>query len=475
MTGFQPRPGVVVRAAVYCRISEDPTGEGLGVARQEEDCRQLIDTNGWQLTRVFVDNDISNYQGRFRPAYQQLLAEIEAGTLDTVVVWHPDRLHRHLGELEAFIDLLERRDVTVRTVRAGELDLSTAAGRLTARIVGAVARNESEHRAERIRRQRRQAACDGYYQGGRVPFGYRLVRFGVLEPDPGQAAVVSEIAERLLAGESLAGVARDLNDRGLRTAGQQRWRNDTLIRVVTHPCVAGLSTYKGEVVGTAIWDPIIDDDDRRALVRYFGERTARRPRMPVRSYLLAGGLARCGRCGIGLRGQIKHLGRTYLCAPGVGQACGRLCCTAEPAEAHVAEAVLARIEAGLTNWPGPSSDLDAAELEAQLAEHDARLGELADLYADHTITKVEWLRARRSIADARESLLERLRVRRPVRRLADPKQLRSAWPDLTLDGRRAVLSMVIDHITVAPVGKGGRFRPDRLTITWRTQPQPAQP
>ncbi|MBC7462720.1 MAG: recombinase family protein, partial [Actinobacteria bacterium] len=52
-----------LRVAIYCRISDDREGSGLGVARQEEDCRALANKRDWSVEQVFVDNDISAYWG----------------------------------------------------------------------------------------------------------------------------------------------------------------------------------------------------------------------------------------------------------------------------------------------------------------------------------------------------------------------------------------------------------------------------
>ena len=62
--------GAGVRAAVYCRISHDPDGTNLGVARQREDCLALAAARGWTVdpADIFIDNDVSAYSGRERPA-----------------------------------------------------------------------------------------------------------------------------------------------------------------------------------------------------------------------------------------------------------------------------------------------------------------------------------------------------------------------------------------------------------------------
>jgi site-specific DNA recombinase len=77
-------------AFIYCRISQDRNGAGLGVSRQEEDCRKLAVDRGLTVARVFVDNDISAYSGTKRPAYSEMLAALELGEASVVLCWHTD-------------------------------------------------------------------------------------------------------------------------------------------------------------------------------------------------------------------------------------------------------------------------------------------------------------------------------------------------------------------------------------------------
>jgi site-specific DNA recombinase len=148
-------------------------GAGLGVERQEQDCRALAERLGLPIGAVLVDNDLSAYNSRKpRPAYQQLIEGVKAGAVTAVIAWHPDRLHRSPRELEQFIDIIEAAGIPVHTVTAGDVDLSTAHGRMTARIVGAVARHESEHKSERNRRKHLELAEKGLPSGGQRRYGY---------------------------------------------------------------------------------------------------------------------------------------------------------------------------------------------------------------------------------------------------------------------------------------------------------------
>jgi len=91
------------------RISQDRAGAGLGVERQEEDCRKLAKQLGWRVYRVYIENDTSAYSGKKRPRYEELLADIEDGYVTAVLAWAPDRLHRRPIELERYIDISEKR------------------------------------------------------------------------------------------------------------------------------------------------------------------------------------------------------------------------------------------------------------------------------------------------------------------------------------------------------------------------------
>src|SRR5690242_10380323 len=113
-------------AAIYTRISNDREGAGLGVQRQEEDCRDLAKALGWTVARVYQDNDISAYQRKKpRPGYNQMLKDLQSGEIDAVIAWHSDRLHRRTAELETFIQIIEASGAEVSTVRGGQVDLST--------------------------------------------------------------------------------------------------------------------------------------------------------------------------------------------------------------------------------------------------------------------------------------------------------------------------------------------------------------
>ena len=212
----------VVRAGIYTRISWDPDGQRAGVDRQRVDCEALCAARGWEVAQYFEDNDASAYSGKPRRAYERMVAVIEDGTVDAVVTWHNDRLHRSPRELEAFIDLVERRGVRVAVVAGGDYDLTTPDGRFTARIVGAVARKESEDRSRRVRRKHLELAERGR-PAGQLGWGVRTAA---------ERELVREATNRVLAGQGLMTITRDWNRRGVPGATERPWTAPTLRKVL---------------------------------------------------------------------------------------------------------------------------------------------------------------------------------------------------------------------------------------------------
>ena len=91
---------------------------------------------------------------------------------DALICWHPDRLYRSMKDLERLIEIADAAGVAIRSVNGGDLDLSNSSGRMLARILGSVARQESEHKGERQRRANIQRAEAGSWWSSQRCFGY---------------------------------------------------------------------------------------------------------------------------------------------------------------------------------------------------------------------------------------------------------------------------------------------------------------
>ena len=482
----------MTRAAIYCRISQDRVGAGLGVERQREDCEHLVAARGWSTVAVYSDNDVSAYGGRPRPGYRQLLADIADGSVDVVVAWHTDRLHRSPLELEDYIAVCEQRNVGTLTVRAGELDLATASGRMVARMLGAAARHESEQKSERVKRAREQEARSGRSHG-HLGYGYRraessLSGWVIHELE---AVIIREISGRLLSGDSLAGIARDLNRRRVPTPAQKvgAWRGVNIRSLITAGRYCGWRGYTpatrrggrgrgrglGQLVAQGDWPPILDRRTTEQLRLILTDPARQSGGRPGRStYLLSGGLARCGRCGSPLAGHKddKRGTRRYECVsqPGLDR-CGSLTISADALDGVVVAAVMQALSGtGATQSDGGHEG--EPEQAAQMSELRQRLDELARLFGDGTITQQEWLLARAAISE--RLAVAQAAIRTETRSLVvenlprEEAELCSHWESLNLERKRSLVQAVLRAVVVSPAKRGGnRLDPSRLTFSWR--------
>ena len=459
------------RGAIYARISSDRGADTLGINRQVSDCEALAEQRGWTIAARYLDDDKSAWSGRKRPEYQRMLTDIRDGLIDGVLVYNLDRLHRQPAELERFFSICDQAGLKSLGSVSGDVDLATDDGRFHARILGAVARKESDDKSRRIRRKAIELAERGKLSGGgHRPFGYEPDRMRVRAAE---AEVVSECARRFLAGESINSITKDLNERGIASSTGKAWSTQVFRRMLASARISGRREHRGEVVADAEWDAIItpaQSDRIRAVLADPSRRTNR----TARRYLLSG-LLRCGRCSAALVARPRDDGtRRYVCArkPG-GSECGRLTVVADALEHHVAEAVLYRLDTPalihMAEQVAADTDSDAAT-EVQVAETHSE--ELARAYAEKKITMAEWLTARKPIAEELERAQARLARDTQTdvigAHIGAGAQLRASWSQLPLSRQKAIVAAVIDHLVVKPARRGpNRFDPNRVQPVWR--------
>ncbi len=462
-----------LRAGLYARISDDREGAGLGVERQLADCRKLAELRAWEIVEEYVDNSVSAYSGKDRPAYRRLLEDLAAGQLDVVVAWHTDRLHRSTRELLDFADVAAAARARVEIVQGGGLDLSTPTGRAVATTLAAWAQHESSHKADRNRRKALELAQAGMVSGGGTrPFGYEADRVTVRDSE---ASVVRELVARALAGESLHSLTADLNKRGITTTTGGQWRPPVLRRALTSGRIAGWREHRGELAAPAVWPALVDRDaldQLRAAWRQPGRRLNQgRPR----KHLLTGGVARCGLCGHNLISRPHTNGTPSLvCASGPGLPnCGKLRVQHEPLEQLVVDHLLTALASdAFAERLAAASGPEAGDLVTEVRDLEDRLADVAELFGRRDLSRAEWLAAREpleaDLGKARKALARRTgaTVLSSLQGL-DVVALRERWEQLDLQARIAVLTAVVASVEVGPAVRGrNRFDPARVRIVW---------
>lgn len=455
----------IPRAVVYCRISKDIEGAGLGVGRQEQACRELCEREDLDVVAVLVDNDISGYSGKPRPGWSQAADMIKNGEVDVLVGWAVDRFTRHPRELEDLVDLLNGAKVRARTVTGGEIDLSTSDGRMVARIIGSMARHESERKSERQRAKARQLAEAGAVSGGGTrPFGFEVDRVTVR---PDEAATIREAAARVLAGEALHSIVLDFAARRILTPAGRDWSTMSLRRMLISARIAGLREHRGRVVAAAVWPAIVTPDEHLRLRAVLTD-PARRTLTAGMGRKLLTGLLVCGRCGAKLVSRPRDDRRpAYICArPPQGRGCGRIGTLAEPVHALILAAVFARLD----SMPPASPPADDRALLDELVRLDERRTGLAAMWAAGEISAPEWRAAGAALDERTEAVRARVAAQTTSAAVAgDLVALEDRWPELGHERRRAILAAVIESVTVRPGVRGrNTFDPDRFTeIVWR--------
>lgn len=467
-----PKLEPVTSPAIYARQSLDVAE---GITRQVERCRSLVHARGWPAALFYVDNDTSASKVRGADTgWGRMLEDIRSGLVDTVVAVNLDRLLRTQRDLLDLLDL----GVAVVTLE-GELDLTSASGEMQASVLTAMARFETRRKSERQVRANEHRARTGKVVRGRRPFGF--------EPDGVNVRAIEADAvrwgyEAVADGETLAGVAREWNSRGL-TPGQNRrdgtpssWRHDNVRAVLLNPRYRGAVRRHGEIVNeTAEWQALVDRalyDSVEAILTDAKRRTGG-PR-PAR---LLSGIALCGVEGCGATvhagGGARRGVANYRCSGSLGHFARK----AEPVDDFV-EAVIvgylqqARAEDGTLVLPAILSGAEGDDLAAQADKLSKRLERLRLAFeADDDADEADYLSAasglRKRLAEVDKRILERLRSVEIGELLGSPDAA-ALWDSYTIERRRRILRVLPMGIVLHPPGRGVRtFDPETVQIVWR--------
>ena len=237
-----------LRAGVYARLSETydaaesvPTQieRGAGHARRR----------GWIVAATFKDDGFSGFKEITRDGFGELIAAIEAGQVDVVIVRDIDRLTRNLTDWNAFEKACVRHGVRLSAYTGGDLDLSTAEGAYYGGMETLRARRESAVKSARVREaQDREARKGRRTGGGQRWFGYTRIYANPGEPNhkkrhivredinPVEAEAIRDAAVRVLEhGESVASIARDWTARGIRPVAAAQWWPTSIVGMLTSP------------------------------------------------------------------------------------------------------------------------------------------------------------------------------------------------------------------------------------------------
>jgi site-specific DNA recombinase len=457
---------MAVRAAIEARISLDKEGEGAGVERQLEDCRELCAQRGFDVVGEYVDNSVSAFSGKKRPQFERLLHDMANGEIDVVIVWKVDRLARRGKDLQRFLNAAEQHHVQL--ISCTEPDFTGSTGLLLLRILNGFAEHESNVKSERVARKlRAQAELGKPHAGGRRTFGYTRD----FEPHPDEAPLLREAVSRVITGDSARTIAADWTQRGIRTVTGRPWVSGNFLRMLRSPVFAGLRTYHGQLIdGT--WEALVPRERWEQMRATLDSRHVTKGRTVTRHMLT--GLAVCGKCGARLSGDEDRApeeghqhGRVPLPQEG---GCGQLTMRAHLLEEIVTVRFLERADTPAFQslveraQDGQVGVRDEAML---LREDEAALEQLTkDHYVEHLISRPAFMAAKRDLDERiAQRRLKLAQSSSPLAALTGATgSLAALWEERGAAWRRSVLEAAVSEIVVQPVGKN-RYQ-DRVEIRW---------
>jgi len=496
----------VSRVAIYARESKGrDAGTSKSVDQQVDAVQAWADREGWDVVTVIRDVG-SAYAGshRTRGRLTDLIDVIEGGTVDAVLAWEQSRFARSESESAMLSDLAERCGVQLGY--SGRLyDMTSSDDRLASGITGVVSATESRKTRDRLRRDIRAAAQAGRPHGKHLygftreyetdDRGHRTVTAVVEHPE--QGPVVKRIFREALTGSGCFAIAKGLNAdniptrRPVRSSTRvQQWNAEAVREVLRNPAYAGKRVYMGEVVGDAVWDGLVTEEEFSQVQALLAGRS--KPSRGFRPQHLCSGIAVCAVCGSvmttskqysgrprladGSRNPNRETYRTYQCTGSQTSGSGfHVSMKEEHLDTLVTEAVIARLSRpdflALT-----STDDDKVDTERQrVIDEITQMREYLDqvrAQAAETLDISVLLDQEARVTPRIEALtreLEDLAGADPaVVALAGAEDIRAAWEGLDLDRQRHIVrALMVPVVSRAAVHGRKGIDPARVEIRWR--------
>jgi site-specific DNA recombinase len=462
----QVRP---VRVAIYTRksVTDGLDQEFNSLDSQRHAIEAYVTSQaslGWQAIGKHYDDGGFSGSNTDRPAFQALLADLQAGHIDVVAVYKIDRLSRSLRDFAKLIDLFEKHHVTFVSVTQ-QFSTANSIGRLTLNVLMSFAEFEREVIGERIRDKVQATRRRGAWTGGRPILGYDVVEKKLIV-NPDEAAQVRETFQLYLERSNLREVVAEIAQRGWTNKtftgkrGQpiagQAFTKGTLHGLLSNVLYRGQTRCKDGIVPGA-HEPIIDSELWDAVQdRLRGNRTNEGSQARNKTNALLRELVRCGRCDSAMihtfttRKSVRH--RYYVCSRLHNEganACPGSRVTAGPFEAFITDQIRAMgKDEHLLAKTAESAERLAAERVDQLTAEQRRIER----------------QLRNAAEDAEHELLEQ-RLAEVIAQIAalkpgiDVARLRTAlasfqpiWSQLFPAEQERILRLLIERITYHPDG-----------------------
>jgi site-specific DNA recombinase len=362
-----------VRVALYVRVSTDrQVEEGHSIDAQKDRLMDYVKSQGWEIVDFYIDDGYSA-KDLNRPHMQRLLKDASEKKFDVILVYRLDRLVRSVLDLHYILKEIDKHGVMFKS--ATEMfDTTSAMGRFFITLVGAMAEWERANLGERVTMGMEKNFLKGGFNGGLVPYGYRMEEEQLIAYEP-EMKVVRQIFNDYKE-KGLGRIAKDLNWSNTPSRSGKPWTLHTVKYIVENPIYSGRLKWKDIVLDgdhEGILSP--EEHDRMLNIKVSRRRGGNDdiPPYPYSSVLV------CNRCGSSLYGATakRRSGtryRHYRCA---GRTNGKDCSLPMMGEDSVEHHLLKELEF-MTNeqWKKdiqmqdkPKTDIDRLEKELKEISH----------------------------------------------------------------------------------------------------------
>ncbi|MEU6713809.1 recombinase family protein [Nonomuraea sp. NPDC046802] len=501
----------------YTRKSLDKAKTGAGVSSQHDENQDLADEfELGEIRFTYSDNDVSAYQPDVqRPEYLRMLADMQAGKISIIIVWHAKRLHRKVEEVTQFIKIARANKVRLFSVaRGGEYNLNKPQGRRDLINDTNEGEYESGERGERVALARKRQARNGDYGGGVRPFGWGVdtgrVRSVCINPtaptmeriyedrpvmdktrhNEAEAAEIRRWAKDLLAGVPMSQIIRDLARRGVKTVSQadgrtikrngkivqtQGWNSRSIQQILTHPRTSGHSVYDDEIMRRDVYEAIIPEDTRQALITLFADPSRKTSPGNTPKWLVSL-IGLCARCDDGTVCTVRRNSRgepVYRC-----RTKGHCMALAEHVDGYIERVVVKRLSRE------DVQDLLPANVEADvpaLREEIVTLNQVKkDAARKFALKKWDEETADEAIATAMARIEEIRQILKsatsdsPLAEFAASDDAQRTWDGLSLGRKREIIKLLVT-VKLRPVDRRRNVPVSECVSVTPNEPTPPQP
>ncbi|MEK3900046.1 recombinase family protein [Paenibacillus sp. FSL R7-0179] len=318
--------------ALYIRVSTEMQVEGYSLDAQREALLEDCERVHAKVFKLYTDSGISASNVHNRPALQELLADAEKGCFNRVMCLRLNRLSRNLKDLLSIVDLLEKNQVGLYSLKE-RLETNTTMGKFVLQMMGATAQLERAQISQNVQLGMRERSKKGKWNSGNQVLGYLWFPHPVdpnlsrVEIVPEEAVLVQEIFASYVSGQGYKSIANQLNKRGVCTKRRKPFSATSIRGILNNWNYIGKvqftsnSSQKQFVTGTH--EPIITEELWKQVQLQLSHRSHPVRKTNLRFFPLSG-LLKCPECGQGMiPGHVRRVRKNGAVSRSQYYVCGR--------------------------------------------------------------------------------------------------------------------------------------------------------